>query len=295
MYKITFLGPAGATFSHEAYDIMSKLFSAPHALTVGDSANYVPASTNGEILSLISEHGGYGSIAMETQAEGRVAEPVESFIDLLKIYENDRDCPFHVIGAVKLNIHFCLMTRMDVTKDLLTEILCHPKAYGACKKNVSNLGVHVRSVSSNGEAARLVSENEEFKYAAALGPRSAAQKYNLQILDESFEDEDAITTFFLIGPKSHEVTTSSQNQNRILIVFKIPHKPGSLVNILKIFEEENLNLIQIHSVHAGKQTYHFAIEIDVADNVDKATIAIEKFKSIAEKSLVFGPFGVFTK
>src|ERR1035437_8611629 len=104
MKKVTFLGPVGATFSHDAYNLLAGLYQAPKAVTIGSGSNCVPASNNGEILQLVQAYGGYGVIAMETLAEGRVAEPLESFIDLLKTYKKTDDYPIRIIGAIKLKI-----------------------------------------------------------------------------------------------------------------------------------------------------------------------------------------------
>ena len=66
------------------------------------------------------------------------------------------------------------------------------------------------SVASNGEAARLVAEQEDYIVCAALGPKSASNKYSLNILNEAFEDQEAITTFFLIAPKKHKVAVGNR-------------------------------------------------------------------------------------
>lgn len=291
MQKVTFLGPIGATFSHDAYDILSEIHDAPRAMAIGQDSNCVPAATNGEILRLVTGHGGYGAIAMETMAEGRVAEPLESFIDLLRLYENGSDCPFHVVGAIRLKLHFCLMARNGVDAGSINRVLGHPKALGACKARLLAVKALAVGVSSNGEGARLVAESDEHRDSAALGPRSASEKYGLTVLQDAFEDSEAITTFFLVTPASHRVSVGVNN--RALIVFKVAHRPGALVRALQSFEAEGLNLIQIHSVHAGNCTYNFAIEIDVGGGqLDAFEKAMKGFRCHAERHLTFGPFEV---
>lgn len=278
--SITFLGPIGATFSHDAYNILSGIYGAP-AVT---AENYVEAKTNRDVLRLIEKHGGYGAIAMETLAEGRVAEPVESFIELLKSAE----CRFHIVGSIQMKLHFCLMARDGA---VIEGIIAHPKALGACKGKIK---LPIMEAISNGEAARLVAESEEHRNHAALGPCSAAEKYGLKILDEAFEDKEAVTTFFLIAPQDHPIAVGEKN--RALIVYKTPHKPGALVDSLIPFKTEGLNLIQIHSVHIGGGVYHFAIEVEVKGNeMDKWQRAVESFESCVEKHFTFGPFEVLSK
>ena len=287
MNTVTFLGPIGATFSSDAYEILAELYKAPQI----DGSTCVPASSNGEILNLILEHGGHGTIAMETLAEGRITEPLESFIDLLSVYADTSKCPLHIVGAIRLQLHFCLMARLGVSKPRISKIIAHPKAFGACKKQTIGLDRETVHVSSNGEAARLVATDDTYQHDAAIGPRSAANKYGLEILDSAFEDTVAATTFFLIAPKSHCVSTGSVN--RVLIVFKVPHVSGALVTALTPFANARLNLIQIHSAHSGNKTYDFAIEIEVLENELKALDqALVSFSRYVEKHLVFGPFEV---
>jgi prephenate dehydratase len=297
MEKITFLGPVGATFSHDAYNILAKIYGAPKAIVEGEGANCIPASSNGEVLKLTLEHGSYGSIAMETLAEGRVAEPLESFIDLLKIYKKTSECPLQIIGAVRLRLHFCFMARQEM---LLTPIrsfsgiVCHPKSIGPCKSNIGLARLATKLVDSNGEAARLVAENIEYATWGALGPESAAKKFGLRILHPLFDDGKAITTFFLLGPKEHKVSVG--RENRVLIVFAAPHKPGGLVRSLVPFEQEGLNLIQIHSVHVGNHTYNFAIEVEVGENqLQSFESAMKNFGDHIEEYIAFGPFEVLER
>ena len=287
MNKITFLGPVGATFSHDAYEILAEKYGAPKV----DATNCYPAASNGEVLKLILQHGGYGAIAMETLAEGRVAESLESFIDLLKPYQRMKDCPLRVVGALQMRLHFCLMARSETLDSKVSCVVGHPKALGACKERIKSLGIRTMSASSNGEAARLVAESDDYKCTAALGPLSASKKYGLNVLSEAFEDGEAITTFFLIAPASHQVSVGEKN--RVLIVFKAPHTPGALVRSLLPFEREGLNLIQIHSVHSGQHAYDFVIEIEASGaELGSLERAMAGFTACVDSYLFFGPFEV---
>jgi prephenate dehydratase len=284
--NVTFLGPVGATFSHDAYDRLARLYDAPAAT----ETNCVPAQTNSEVLKLIAQHGGYGAIAIETRAEGRVAEPVESFIELLKSYDQN-SCPFQVIGALNMKLHFCLMARPGVAVGDIDRVIAHPKGLGACAGNIAKHGFSTMNGSSNGEAARMVAEDDACARSAALGPASAAKKYRLNILDEEFEDKEAVTTFLLVGPKEHPVVTGENN--RMLIVFEAAHKPGSLVQALLPFSDANLNLVQVHSVHVGDRVYAFAIELEMKrEELPALEAALARFDAAVATSVKFGPFEV---
>lgn len=286
MQKMTFLGPAGATFSHDACECLVSIHQLPGSL------EYATVGSNSEILPMVCEHGGYGVVAMDTLAEGRVTEPLESFIELLRLYPH-QSSPFHVIGAVQMRLHFYLMARNGLRHESINRVIAHPKSFGACKEWIKTQGYQTTSVASNGEAARLIAEHSEYAVSAALGPKSAATKYGLSILERDCEDHKAITTFFLIGPKSHPVSVGEKN--RMLIVFNVPHASGALVKALQVFEREGLNMIQIHSVHVGNHTYHFAIELEVnQEELDQAQRAMVDFGHVCESYISFGPFEVLS-
>jgi len=283
---IVFLGPLGATFSADAYNLLAEKFGAP---MLNSGATYISVKANAEIIPTLIHNGyNYGVIAMETMAQGKVVEPVESFVELMNYTKTG--CPVSVIGAIRMELHFALMVKPGVHSANIDKVLAHDKAIGACRKNISKAGFAVESRSSNGLAALEVSSSENANLAA-LGPASAAKKYGLDIINGHFEDGRAVTTFFLLG--SEEIKPIILEQNRVLITFRVQHCVGSLVLALLPFKEEDLSLIHIHSVYARENEYDFAIEIELGNNqLSSFNRAIEKFRRVVSRCLVFGPFGV---
>ena len=253
-------GTRSATFSALAYDRLAALCGGPAA---NDLRNTLAlAAANEDVLPLLLERGGYGAIAMETKAEGRVDPPVNSFIELLRGYPEA--CPIEIIGALRMKIHFTLMVLPGTRLEDIKTVIAHPKAIGACRQRLKALGVTVVNSPSNGKAAEDVSKTGLHEGVAALGPAQAAQKYGLEILDVAFEDMEAITTFFYLGPRVCQLPPSRRvtvlAPYRALTVFQVKHQPGALVKVLRPFEAEDINLRLIHSLHVENGTYHFAIE-----------------------------------
>ena len=190
------------------------------------------------------------------------------------------------------------MARPDVTSlsniGIDGKILGHQKALQACRKRILKTAIPTMEVLSNGEGARLIAEDGKYANCVALGPKSASEKYGLKVLDEKFEDEEAVTTFFLIAPLKHKIKIGKEN--RILIVFKIPHERGALIKALYPFDRMSFSLIQIHSIHSGNLNYNFAIEIEVdigkIGELNRLRIAMEIFEGCVIEYLSFGPFEV---
>ena len=190
-------GQKRTTFSYEAYLVLSKAFRAPKV--TDENSPYMSAERNDDILPTLMRTGGYGVIAMDTKAEGNVLESVKPFFALLGSGSLER--PFTIIGAIRMKIHFALMVRKGVKKEDIKTVIAHKKAFGACQQKISSLGWECIESPNNGKAAEDVATKEECKEYAALGTLSAAEIYGLSVLEYPFEEETAITTFFLLGPK----------------------------------------------------------------------------------------------
>lgn len=286
--KITYLGPAGATFSALAYDKLASIFGAPKVGEPG--TELLLAQTNEEILPLMIKNGGYGVIAMETKAQGRIDPPINSFVELLEDYDGSR-CPVSVLAAIRMKLNFALMARPGLAIEKIKNVLAHQKALGACRKHLETLGVELLEASSNGKAAEDVATKKDLAFSAALAPSVAAEKYGLNVLCGAFEDEEATTTFFLLCSPAKMLLP--RKENRGLIVFKTRHIPGALVKVLTPFAEQNINLIHIHSFYTGNGEYAFAIETECSFNeLERHLLAVRKAVEFMTKRLVFGPFAI---
>ena len=283
--KITYLGPSRATFSAIAFYRMAATFGLQIA-----GAEEALVSRNEDIVPLVAKHGGYGAIAMDTKSTGRVDPPVNSFIGLLE--DSPKGCPIGIIGALRMKINFALMVRPGVCLRGLEGVTGHPKAIGACRNKLAELGVSIVEADSNGKAAENVAQVSKFSRFGALAPAEAAVKYGLEVLDPAFEDEGAVTTFFLLGPRGHKMMMAP-NQQRALLVFSVKHVPGALAKALMPFGDKMLNLIHVHSLFVGNGHYDFAAEfelgIDQTGDYGDALVAASEHMG---RFIGFGPFPV---
>ncbi len=296
--SITFLGPWGSTFSHLAYDKAVEIFCLPEACR----KNYIPANSNKEVLELVTEHQGYGLLAVETLTGGRINEGIESFIRLFTCHHTSRIPPIKVIGAVTIPLDFAVLT-LNLNKTRLESIrgiLGHEKAIEACKENINKHGWEIKSVSSNGEAARLVAEEEDYQYFAALAPATAVEQYsNLTIRKKGFQYGDAWTTFVVITGQDnkarHHPNPTVISEYRAMITYSLPHKPGSLLWSLLPWQQAGHNLRQIHSAHVTKNNYHFIIEIELGKTVSwRWKLATKGFGLLCPDHWILGPFPVIS-
>ncbi len=280
--NVTYLGPFGSTFTHVAYEYFVQNFGAP---AVSDR-NYIPTARNGDVVSVVMTKSAWGALAVETLAQGRVTESLDALIALLRTGSVPA-----IVAGYKMPITFALMARKGMSIEQVAGIIGHQKSFGACKAKVGSLQVKTMEVPSNGEASRLVAEDESYQNWACLGPVANAQVYGLDVLIEGFEDEPAVTTFYLLAPGG--VSGAVGKTNRAVLTFQVHNIPGALWLALTPLVLLGINMTQIHSVHIENGTYHFGVEVEMKRSaLWRFRIARKLFSLCVTKNQIFGPFEV---
>ena len=136
-------------------------------------------------------------------------------------------------------------------------------------------------------AAELARAGE--KGVGAVASELAARLYGLDILAAGIETHKQNFTRFLILDDALEVP---QGQiDKALLCFTLPHKPGSLAQILTIlsFYEMNLTRIQSLPIPGREWQYFFYIDIKFADYL-RYTQALAAIRPLLEDLEVLGEY-----
>ncbi|MEN9362952.1 MAG: Chorismate mutase, partial [Bacteroidota bacterium] len=102
----------------------------------------------------------------------------------------------------------------------------------------------------------------------ALCSHIAAKIYNLPILFDNIQDNEANQTRFYILSKNKNLKKTPKDKTTIAVKLRNDDKPGALVALLKKFEEQNINLLKIES-RPQKDTneFKFWFFIDIEGNI----------------------------
>lgn len=283
--QVTYLGPMGTTFSDLAWQQFAKLFLLPQ---LSDS-NFIQSGGNDHTLGVVTKHGGYGVIPMETLFKGRISQSAESFIGQLS-GDVATPPPIHVLAGIEMPISFCLMAKPGVTLEMIEKIHGHEEGIRVCRNHVDEIA-EAEAVESNGAAAKMVAESGCTEHFAAIGPACAARRFGLDILIDEFEDAPARTTFLLVGPE--KVSPRMGVNNRLIIVFRLSDTAGTLVAALYSFSSEGINMRQIHSMFVGDGLYDFFVEVDISQyQIGRLKHVKERLDYCTTKYLFFGPYEV---
>ncbi|HET9126078.1 MAG TPA: prephenate dehydratase [Solirubrobacteraceae bacterium] len=173
--RAAYLGPAG-TYSHEAL-----LAGAAAFASGGAHLETLPLPTIHDVVMAV-QHGeaDRGLVPIENSLEGSV----NATLDALAFHAPG----VQIVGETVLAIHHCLIGRAGMRLEQVEVVLSHPQALAQCAAFVRSRlpGATVRPDASTAEAVRAVAGSEE--PWAALGPRSAAERYGGTVLVQDVED-----------------------------------------------------------------------------------------------------------
>ena len=189
---------------------------------------------------------------------------------------------------MRLQVHHNLMANCEQQE--IRRVYSKPQALSQCRnwlsKNVPQ--ALLQEVSSTADAARLAQTEPG---AAAVASRQAAVRYGLRILFRDIEDSPYNETrFAVIGHQKCGKT----GHDKTAVMFRVPHKPGSLVDALDIFKQAKINLTWIESFPAkpAKPEYLFFVDFEGHADDPKVAKALKALGEHCEEVTVLGSFPV---
>jgi chorismate mutase/prephenate dehydratase len=251
--KVAYLGPEG-TFSEQA---VRKHF--------GRAVEALPAGTVDDALRRCESGAAqFAVLPVENSTEGAVGRT----LDLLLI------TPLKICGEVELRVQQNLLSKTDIKK--IRRIYSHSQSLAQCHGWLAqNLpGVEKVPVTSNAEAARVAAGEEG---AAAIAGEAAGERYGLNVLARSIEDDASNTTRFLVLGKLEPAPTG---RDRTSLVMSAENKPGAVHALLSPLAAHNVSMTRIESrpSRARSSLWEYVFFIDVEGHQKDAPVA----KAIAE-------------
>jgi prephenate dehydratase len=198
---------------------------------------------------------------------------------------------FKIIGEVFLKIEMCLLALPGESLSDIKVIQSHPMALLQCQEFLNTLpAVKLAQHDDTAESA-LEIKSKNLKGTASIASRLAAETYGLNILAQNIETNSQNFTRFLILVREKDYTPSV-NPTKATLRFETENKPGSLVQILTIFESHSINMTKLQSIPIIGRPYHYGFHVDLEwSDPEKYQKALKELK---EKSLNVIHFGEYT-
>lgn len=212
----------------------------------------------------------YGVLPIENSSTGGISD----IYDLLIEYNN------YIVGEHVVKIQNALLGLEGATIENLKTVYSHPQPLMQCAKFLEEHDyIEKKEYLSTAASAKKVMEDGDITQAA-IGSKKAAQCYGLKILKDSINFDDTNCTRFIIIA-SQKIFL--KDANKVSISFELPHKSGTLYNMLSHFIFNNLNMVKIESRPINGKNFEYRFFVDVEGNLRDAGV-INALRGIKEEA-----------
>lgn len=244
--NIAYLGPE-ASFSEMAVDAFCEKYQF--------QAKQVPLKTIPEIVEFVDKNPDtLGVLPVENSIDGTL----RASLDCLITTQNPN---IKILSEMILPIEYCLLSRTTEFYSI-TGVIGTPHLLGKCQnflKNEMPLNLNIIETTSMTESAKNLA-NYNLTYGS-IGNKKIAETFYLNVLKENINDDKTNRTrYVLIGNYETPIT----HNDKTTVAFSTNHTPGALLEVLKVFLENEINLTYISSRPAkhDMDEYVFIVNFD---------------------------------
>lgn len=184
-------------------------------------------------LSLKEGRADYGVLPIENSSTGSISQ----VYDLLAQYGA------YIVGEQTVKVDHCLAAPAGTTLDNITTVYSHEQGLLQCTDFLKGRDWARVPRLNTAESAQFVAKSGEPGRAAICSPH-AARLYGLEILAEHINANDHnYTRFVIVSP----VPEHRPGSDKVSALFTLPHRTGSLHQLMTIFAVNGLNLMKLES------------------------------------------------
>lgn len=207
--------------------------------------------------------------------------------DLLKLNN------MRIAGEHKLRISHTLSALPGQDIGDIKEVISHPMALMQCSDFLDTLpNLKVVEHEDTALAAKDIFE-QNLTGVAAICSERAAQLYNLNVLARSIETNKRNFTRFLILAHDNMVdeVRKSEEIDKASLVFVLPHKEGSLSQVLSVLSFYDINLTRIQSLPIVGRAWEYQFYIDLSfSNFERYKQSVKAIIPLVSNLIVLGEY-----
>ena len=237
----------------------------------------------------------FRTISKDSQVIGMLA--IENTIAGSLLHNNEllRQSGVQIVGEHKLRISHSFVCLPEEDWDDLTEVNSHPIALMQCR---DFLAQHPRLKVVETEDTALSAETirkHHLKGHAAICSKYAAELYGMKVLQEGIETNKHNFTRFLVVADPWQVDELNRHRshepNKASLVFTLPHREGSLSQVLSILSFYRINLTKIQSLPIIGREWEYQFYVDVVfDQVLRYKQSIAAITPLTKELKILGEY-----
>ena len=257
--RVVYQGVEGA-YSHEA-----------SMAYFGEDADAFHVRTWEEAMRAVEDgRADYGVLPIENSSAGAVSDNY----DLLIKYHN---C---IVAEIFLPVKHALLGVPGGSLEQIHTVFSHPQALMQCSEYLNSHGEWSQiSVENTAVAAKKVLEEGD-PSQAAVASEAAAKLYGLQILKSGINyNKDNVTRFIVVSRNR----VYQKDAAKVSLCFELPHRSGTLYNMLSNFIYNNVNMRMIQSRPIPGRNWDYRFFVDIEGRLDESAVA-NALKGVSEEA-----------
>lgn len=255
---VGFLGAPGS-YSHQAAEDLYRTGDLRGFKTFAD----IVAAVEAREVDL-------GVVPVENSTAGRVAE----------VYQLLSTMRLHIVAEHFVTIRHCLAGVPSAGDPAgLRAVRSHTQALMQCARWLAENapGAALQERGDTAGAARSVAEAGDPGLAAVCSAR-AAEINGLKVLARDIHDQDGNATRFHVLARAPLAEIPLGGPALTTVIFRTPHKPGSLITALKAFERHGVDMTKLEtymitSNRNREPMFYVDLAIDRASEIGRRTLA----------------------
>ena len=198
-----------------------------------------------------SEEAQYGVIPLENSLTGSIHENY----DLLLEYD------LKIVGELYLRLIHNLITKPGTKLEQIEQVWATDVAIQQCRQFLDqNTQWEIITVENTTSAVRMMTDADKTG-DAAIGSADAAIFHKMDVIVEGIETNPRNFTRFVVIGKS---SLPDRPKTKSSIVFATLNQPGALFEVMKVFADNNINMVKLESrpIHGKPWQYMFYADIE---------------------------------
>ena len=257
--RVVYQGVEGA-YSHEA-----------SMAYFGEDADAFHVRTWEEAMRAVEDgRADYGVLPIENSSAGAVSDNY----DLLIKYHN---C---IVAEIFLPVKHALLGVPGGSLEQIHTVFSHPQALMQCSEYLNSHGEwsQIRVENTAVAAKKVLEEGDPSQ--AAVASEAAAKLYGLQILKSGINyNKDNVTRFIVVSRNR----VYQKDAAKVSLCFELPHRSGTLYNMLSNFIYNNVNMRMIQSRPIPGRNWEYRFFVDIEGRLDEPAVA-NALKGVSEEA-----------
>lgn len=203
--------------------------------------------------ALQSGEADYGVVPIENSSTGSINQ----------VYDLLAHFGAFIVGEVILKVNHCLMAPAGVALEDIQAVYSHEQGLRQCAPYLkSHPAWEQVPLGNTAAAAKYVSGCG--KPCAAIASERCARLYGLNILARSIAQAEENATRFVVVAPHMELDDS---RDKISALFTLPHKAGTLHQIMAVFAAQGLNMMKLESRPIPGRAWEYLFFVDFSGSL----------------------------